>query len=144
MTSGIVLARRPVSAGPGPNEKYKQAVREAALRRFPDGPIVEGLLYVRITWFHRKPTTQDVDNIVKPILDALKGVVFKDDFRVSQCLATRIDLALDYTLSGNIRSETFDELMDLIDSGHDHVLCIEAGQMVSQQVVFGPIDGGVQ
>ena len=33
-----------------------------------------GGLYARITYFHRSPTTQDVDNIIKPILDASAGV----------------------------------------------------------------------
>ena len=56
------------------------------------GEVVDdGQLYSRIIWFHRRTETTDVDNIVEPVLDALEGVVYKNDFQVVQSLASRID-----------------------------------------------------
>lgn len=33
----------------------------------------------------------DLDNVLKPVLDALKGIAFEDDSQVTQLLATRCD-----------------------------------------------------
>jgi hypothetical protein len=95
-------------------------------------------------WFHRHQTSQDVDNIIKPILDALKGTVFEDDVQVAQCVVTRIDLTRDYSLSdANIRNDVYEVMLDLIfDPAGDHILYIEVGEQNAQRAVFGPVDGG--
>lgn len=41
----------------------------------------------------------DVDNIAKPILDALKGLVFTDDALVSDAVIRRRDLAGEFELA---------------------------------------------
>lgn len=52
-----------------------------------------GDLAVSITWFCERfqPGGQqpDVDNIAKPIVDALKGLVYDDDARVTDVLCRR-------------------------------------------------------
>ena len=47
-----------------------------------------------ITYFHGSDPL-DVDNIPKPILDALKGLVYSDDSHVSDLLCRKRDLSKD-------------------------------------------------
>ena len=141
----MVLPRRPVSVQGGPNKKYKEALSQAAAIRMQGIGMLDGSLYARIIWFHRVKTSQDIDNIVKPILDSLKGVVYKDDFQIEQCLATRIDLQRSYVLSDrDVDAGTYQEIVEMIAFPYNDILYIEIGPMALNQVVFGPIDGGVQ
>jgi hypothetical protein len=64
-----------------------------------------------------------VDNIAKNILDALKGVVFEDDFLVVRCLACRIDTREDYEIverGGN--AEAVLRLVSILADGPERVL----------------------
>jgi hypothetical protein len=97
---------------------------------------------VRIIWFFRRKGGPDIDNIVKPILDALEGVIYRSDSQISQCLSTRIDLTMPYTIAPiDIADEVSKELVDLLNFHYGDILYIEVGQMPAQKAVFGPIDG---
>lgn len=41
----------------------------------------------------------DVDNLAKPILDGLKGVVFEDDSQVTELLIRKLNLAQEFQIS---------------------------------------------
>ncbi len=56
-----------------------------------DGP-VSGPVSVVITYFFDS-TPLDVDNVPKPILDALKGVIYIDDSQVIDLLCRKRDLS---------------------------------------------------
>jgi hypothetical protein len=101
-----------------------------------------GALYVRINWFHRKATQQDVDNIAKNLLDGMKAVVFDDDYAITKLAAHRIDASGEYQPRNQREADAvYQELLLLLgDPAHDHVLYIEVGEMSSQAVTFGPID----
>ena len=45
-----------------------------------------------ITYFFEQGGSLDVDNIPKPILDALKGLVYSDDSQVTDLLCRKRDL----------------------------------------------------
>ncbi len=142
----MLLARRPVSLQKkGPKDRYQEEIRVIAEKIIEDTQrnLLEGDLYVRIVWFHAERATIDVDNIIKPLLDALKGIIYDDDARVSQCLATRVNTQRgDYILSTrNISSDVYDELIRLLSEDAEHIICVEVGQVPSQRVTFGPIDG---
>lgn len=142
VTFAVVIARRPVSGQKGPNHSYKKAIREAAQGRI-GRPFTAGSLYARIVWLHRPRREQDVDNILKPILDALKGVVYDDDKRVTQCLAAAIDRSAEVVLSDSrVSDRGYDELVAAIAEDENHILYIEVGEVMGNRVVFGPIDGG--
>jgi hypothetical protein len=100
-----------------------------------------GPLYARIVWFHKDRTSQDVDNIAKRILDALKGIVFDDDASISHCLAARIDATIDYELSGSPPSERDAGLLleFLANDPSRHVIYIEIGRRTSVAVRFGEV-----
>lgn len=135
----MVVPKRPISANKGPNERYREALRNEAVSRRPE--IAEGPLYARILWFHKDTTSQDADNIAKRILDSLKGVVFHDDAAVSYCLAARIDATIDYVLSGVPPSDQeAEKLLEFLgDEDQRDVLYIEIGPKASNTVSFGEV-----
>ena len=51
---------------------------------------------VSITHFHSDANSVDIDNIIKPILDALKGIVWEDDLSVVEVRARRTDLSREF------------------------------------------------
>ena len=58
---------------------------------------MRGGVQVTIFYFY-EGAPADVDNIVKPIHDALNGLVFHDDLQVSDAIVRRRDLAGPYTI----------------------------------------------
>ena len=72
--------------------EWTRAVRSAAGRGwYAEAPVV-GSVAVAITYFYGSDPL-DVDNIPKPILDALKGLVYSDDSQVSDLLCRKRDLS---------------------------------------------------
>ena len=66
-------------------------MRNAAERRWASQDPLAGDVSVTITYFF-DDAKLDVDNIPKPILDALNGLVYSDDSQVSDILCRRRDL----------------------------------------------------
>jgi hypothetical protein len=71
-----------------------------------------------VIYFSVGPTTIDVDNIAKPIVDALKGVVYPDDDKLTQITLRKTELTTSLRLSSPPR-----RLAEAIDnpSGRDFV-----------------------
>jgi hypothetical protein len=137
----ILLPRTPRSLGAERQQGYRQALRDGARAHYTHEPSDAESLYVRIVWFSRKKGGPDTDNIVKPILDELDGIVYRTDAQIKQCLATRIDLTKPYAISDrNVPDDLYQSLADLINSSHGDILLIEVGELTSQEVVFGEID----
>src|SRR5947207_480426 len=68
---------------------WRMSVRGRALEAWPkDTPAVEQEITIEITHFF-EGAPADVDNIPKPILDALKGVVYVDDRQVTDLVCRR-------------------------------------------------------
>jgi crossover junction endodeoxyribonuclease RusA len=143
MTFAMVIPLKPVSIQrKRGTQSYARHLQREAAARFAGRAMLSGDLYARIIWFHSE-RAGDIDNIIKPILDALTGVIYPDDHRVVKCSSERIDMASDYELSDvNVVPEVFEELVALLAQNHAHIMYIEVGQIVTRRVVFGPIDGG--
>lgn len=63
-------------------QTWKQRVRAAAnVVLNPDSRAIQGDVCVTITYYY-EGESPDVDNIIKPIQDALNGIVFEDDVQV--------------------------------------------------------------
>ncbi len=141
MTFAMVLKRRPVSLRAGGRSDYVSEVRERARLAAPPRPFAHERIYVRIVWFHQVPTQGDLDNIVKPILDALEHVVYENDRLVCECLAVRVDASSTYEMSDSpVRDDAYASLVDALDQESGHVVYIEVGEAGPQRVRFGPIE----
>ena len=82
-------------------------------------PVVDSIM-VKITYFYEENVSPkiDVDNISKPILDALKGVVFTDDSQVTDLLCRK-------RKSENIRVEiSSDILLNQLDQGNEFLFIV--------------------
>ncbi len=67
-------------------------VQNEAKRHWPNDELpISSLVMVKITYFY-EDVSIDVDNISKPILDALKGLVFADDDQVTDLLCRKRNL----------------------------------------------------
>ena len=82
-------------------------------------PVVDSIM-VKITYFYEENVSPkiDVDNMSKPILDALKGVVFTDDSQVTDLLCRK-------RKSENIRVEiSSDILLNQLDQGNEFLFIV--------------------
>ena len=90
----------PATYDSGGRHKSKLRVKDAAERLISDEfePLAIELS-VAIIYFSESTTSKDIDNIIKPILDALNGVVYRDDRIVSQVLARKTQMRPDRLIS---------------------------------------------
>ena len=110
-------------------ERWMREVRTAARDRWDADPPAEGSVAVTITYFF-DDVELDVDNIPKPILDALEGLVYYDDSQVSDLLCRKRDLN-DAPVFG---SPSRDLLEYLADS--KQVLHISVADALIREVTF--------
>ena len=73
---------------------WTRTVRELARQAWGSGPPLAGAVAVTITYFYDSHPP-DVDNIPKPVLDALKGIVYHDDGQVYDLLCRKRALSAD-------------------------------------------------
>lgn len=101
-------------------ERYKDAVAQAAKTHIPS-PITAKDIEVEIVYsaLVPRPLRADIDNIIKPTLDALNGVAYLDDSQVRSVTATLLDRTERSTVYGRV-----EHLWGLLDSRHQDVLLI--------------------
>lgn len=78
--------------------EWKKKVREEAEKYWPKGelPHAEPVM-MKVTYFY-DTVAMDVDNIPKPISDALNGLVYFDDDQLTDSLARKRNLNSDLTI----------------------------------------------
>jgi hypothetical protein len=138
MERTLLFARRPLSINAQRRGHYLQYISAQAAIQCVGLPLLSGDLYVRIIWFHNGPRNQDIDNVVKAILDGLCTIVYLDDNIGRKCVCEGIDTRQNYTLSTNgIAPKELSDLSKLLGM-HDHVVLVQIGVIPSKQVVsFG-------
>lgn len=90
----FVMEGPPVSQQARHRERVKawiEEVRSVATQDWNDGPPVDEAVEVTITYFYDSAPL-DVDNIPKPILDSLKGLVYSDDSQVFDLVCRKRDM----------------------------------------------------
>lgn len=101
----FVVYERPRSAqGKGiSSDTYLNAIKKEAAKHILT-PIVSDDVEVGICWATqaREGIRADIDNIIKPTLDALVGIAFDDDKWVRSVTATLFDKNKNHTLSGYV------------------------------------------
>lgn len=99
----FLIRGRPVSQQTrrqGLLREWKDFVRQAAIRYWTsshlpaDGPVCITLIYLY------KDIALDVDNVIKPIQDALVGLAFANDSIVTDVIIRRRKLGADFKLIG--------------------------------------------
>lgn len=74
-------------------------VRRAAASVWPgDREYLQGELSAQIVHFFTGSTDLDIDNIIKPILDSLEGLVFENDRTIFEVTARRTQQATGLTI----------------------------------------------
>ena len=63
-------------------EKWRKRVKNSAIQRWHGQPPVAEEIMVTVTCFHL-PKKFDIDNILKPILDAMSKLIYVDDKQIT-------------------------------------------------------------
>lgn len=89
----------PISVNSRRRENWQYRVRSAAATAFGPNSLLDGELQVIMIHYYRDGSL-DVDNMIKPILDALIGTVYEDDNLVGQVLARKTQLLRGLEVAG--------------------------------------------
>ena len=109
--------------------QWTEEIQGVASKKWNREPHVTGPLMVTITYFFDS-TPFDVDNIPKPILDALKGMVFADDSQVFDLVCRKRDL------NGSLQIQNpSPELIEYLSESKE-VLHISVANALSREVQF--------
>ena len=136
----MVVAVKPKShQSGGKNDRYKEQLGDTA--RAHGAKILSGPLYARIVWFQLEQTPGDVDNITKPILDALRGIVYLDDDQIVRRLSEKtITSRRSFSMTpSEAPTETAQAMLESLVGTEQHVLYIEVGPMTDLRISFGPV-----
>ncbi len=80
--------------------RWKAAVAAAATTKVNPGDVpTADDVAIRITYYY-EGDTPDVDNIIKPIQDALIGIVYDDDSQVVQAVSSKARIDGSFTIRG--------------------------------------------
>jgi crossover junction endodeoxyribonuclease RusA len=81
---------------------WKQAVRDAAAQSWPaDTQPVTVQLKITVTYYHDGVAVlMDNDNLLKPIQDALNGLVYEDDRLITDTVVRKTDLNGSFRVRG--------------------------------------------
>ena len=71
--------------------RFQQSLRDEALQIWGDGPTVRDFVAVEILFWVNSGTKNipDINNVLKPILDALKNLVYDDDDQVTDIICRK-------------------------------------------------------
>jgi crossover junction endodeoxyribonuclease RusA len=93
-------------------KRYKEHIRNAARQVVPN-PTKSKRIDIEILFQAERPLRADVDNIIKPVLDALKGIVYLDDLQVRSVRATALPSDDAFGITGSASPEVFHRLMTM-------------------------------
>jgi crossover junction endodeoxyribonuclease RusA len=101
----FVVIGDPVSYQSHNRERLKQwqeSVRQAAELAWSSNPLIESpCLLLVVYYFGPRPVLLDNDNLIKPIQDALNGLVYRDDKQITDTIIRRTSVAQTFVISNN-------------------------------------------
>lgn len=86
--------------------QYRKRISQSALKIVPY-PTKSNNIDIEIFFVYKRALRPDVDNIIKPILDALKGIAYMDDSQVRSIHVTALPAEEAYGISGWTNREAF-------------------------------------
>lgn len=128
----LIMKQAPVSSQTRRRQRFhewRQDLERAARLVWDTEAPVAVPVSVTITYFF-DDTPVDVDNFPKPILDALKGLVFQDDSQVYDLLCRKRNRADNLRIEGPSQG-----LLDALDNS-TQVLHIKVTAAQNQEIVF--------
>lgn len=90
----VIVPGTPVSLAASARSisSWRERIRQATLPLLPQNHfLAQGPVQVTIYFFVDAPVRFDIDNIVKPIFDALKSLVFVDDRQVERMVVQKFE-----------------------------------------------------
>lgn len=104
----FIVSGRPVSHQTKDKKRlqaWKEQVRQAAKARWCLDAPVGGFVRVIITHYYDAPpgdesAVPDSDNIVKPVRDALNGLIYVDDYQITDFVSRRRNLNASFRVKG--------------------------------------------
>jgi len=110
----LLVEQRPSSGSTRGKRAYEEAVKAAARAAIP-APLKWPDIEVEIYYAARAGIVIDLDNVVRPTLNALTGCAYQDDRQVRSIHASSFDLTKSQQLFGNT-----DLIVALFKGGADH------------------------
>ena len=93
-----------LQASAGSKNRWKEQIREAArerTRQLTDFPFIDNRpLAVTLYYFPAARMDGDVDNIVKPIVDALEGMAYLEDRAIDRVVVQKFEPEVDWRFDG--------------------------------------------
>jgi crossover junction endodeoxyribonuclease RusA len=97
----LIVPGTPISLGASPRSKnmWRAKVAAAAQSALPISHVlVADPVRATVMYFYVR-TDLDLDNILKPILDSMNGIVYVDDSQIVNIMAAKRDIAGSYVLA---------------------------------------------
>ncbi len=135
----IISEQRPFAPNSDRVAKFKESLQSDAHHSVFE-PLSGKRLYSKVYYFYRQPTGIDVDNLCKPILDALKNIVYVDDSQVVLLVAAKVAVEIDtyqLILRHAALEEKYQRLLTSLASQAPHVLYIEVGELTDLYLDVG-------
>ncbi|MGH7200854.1 MAG: RusA family crossover junction endodeoxyribonuclease [Planctomycetaceae bacterium] len=74
-------------------EAWRQRVRDAAAEHWGTAPPSTDTLKIIVVWYHDGPSVRmDNDNLLKPIQDALIGLIYEDDRQLTDSVVRKTNI----------------------------------------------------
>lgn len=99
----VVVSGTPLSSGSSANsrEAWKEEIRSASRPALPESHWLTGArMAVTLFYFPAEPMEGDIDNIIKPILDALSRHIYFDDHQVERVVVQKFEPERYYPFEG--------------------------------------------
>jgi Holliday junction resolvase RusA-like endonuclease len=123
-------------------EIYKQGIEKAFKKYNIGATLLDGDLHGIVYYFHRVATTLDVDNMSKPIWDALNTIAYPDDRNIKLRIAGVFDLnsnpigIIDILQMPDSVLDDFSQVTDE-NAKEQHVIYVEVGILNYDLFRFG-------
>ncbi len=97
----VVLGPPVSNQSPGPNlTTWRGTVAGAATLGWPNPPLAGELKAVIINFYASTRPSVDVDNMSKPILDAMQNIVYADDRQIVQAEIAHLEIGAAFVILG--------------------------------------------
>jgi Holliday junction resolvase RusA-like endonuclease len=92
--------------------KYMKIIKQVAKKEI-EKPLLSNRIDIEILFYTQVSLRADIDNVIKPVLEALKGIAYNDDRQVRSVKATAYPFGEAFGMNGLTSPEDVSRLLDL-------------------------------